>query len=93
MQKYAERQTENSFEIDNELKSITKRIRMNTKRAKRDCERAVRTTISLPPGLFTAAEERKRSLHYGTLSDYFQALVRHDALPGLDRADKEVMCA
>lgn len=40
----------------------------------------MRTTVSMPPRLFLAAIERQRKLALATFSDYFQMLVRRDAM-------------
>lgn len=46
---------------------------------KKPHEKAVRTTITLPPSLFEKAQEICRREHYPALSDYFQARIRFDA--------------
>ena len=48
------------------------------KNTKRDHERCVRTSISMPPALFDRAVDRTRSRGYSTFSDYIQHLLREE---------------
>lgn len=45
-------------------------------RPKRDCEKAVRTTISMPPELWKIAVQRQQQQCFPTFSDFIQALIR-----------------
>lgn len=51
---------------------------MRLKQAKRRHEMAVRTTISMPPVIFEAAQQSARLRAFGSFSDYIQALIRAD---------------
>ncbi len=48
-------------------------------KAKRADEKAVRTTVSMPPVLHELAVQRVRIGHYSAFSDYIQELIRKDA--------------
>lgn len=50
---------------------------------------AERTTISLPAALFEKAKRRREELHFSTLSDYIQDLIRNDILRQETAAIKE----
>lgn len=50
------------------------------KASKREHEKAVRTTVSFPALLVTAAEDRMRKLAFPSFSAYLQNLVRLDAI-------------
>lgn len=50
--------------------------RMKTRIAKRQHEMVVRTTISLPPLLFTLALDQQRAGAYTSFSNYVQDLIR-----------------
>lgn len=47
-------------------------------RTKRECEKAVRTTISMPPELWKIAVSRQRQNQFAAFSDYIQGLIRRD---------------
>jgi len=47
---------------------------------KKSCEKAVRTTISMPPELWKLATASQRQNSYPTFSDYIQSLIRPTAL-------------
>lgn len=47
-------------------------------RTKRECEKAVRTTISMPPELWKLAVSRQRENQFAAFSDYIQGLIRRD---------------
>jgi Arc/MetJ-type ribon-helix-helix transcriptional regulator len=52
---------------------------MSLKRIKRPHEMAVRTTISMPPVIYDAGQERARRRAFASFSDYVQALIRADS--------------
>jgi hypothetical protein len=49
------------------------------KARKRSQEKAMRTSISMPPVVFIKAMERQRTYGFPTFSDYLQHLLRADA--------------
>lgn len=50
-------------------------------KAKRACERAVKTTISMPPELWRDAVQAQQKRRYATFSDLIQELLRKATLP------------
>jgi hypothetical protein len=53
---------------------------MKTKARKKLHERVVRTSISMPPIIYSAGIERQHKRGYPCFSDYLQNLIRQDAL-------------
>ena len=51
---------------------------MKTKRA---CDKAVRTTISMPPSLWRLAQEEQRKAGFTSFSDLIQHLIRSGQAP------------
>lgn len=45
---------------------------------KKDYEKAIKKSVSMPEILADEAELRRRSLRLGTFSDYIQYLIRND---------------
>lgn len=54
-------------------------------RTKRAHEKAVRTTVSMPPHLHELAEQRVKNNSYSAFSDYIQELIRRDNAPRVER--------
>lgn len=50
-------------------------------KAKRPCEKAVRTTISMPPNLWRDAVQTQQRQRYATFSDLIQELLRKATMP------------
>ena len=48
-------------------------------RKKKPCDKAVRTTISMPPELWRIANNGQRIHRYASFSDYIQSLIRSQA--------------
>lgn len=55
-------------------------------RKKRDHEKAVRVTISMPPELWEIASDYKKRRKLATFSDSIQDLIRNNCLPAAHAA-------
>ena len=51
-------------------------------KAKKDHEKVVRTSISMPPDLYEVGRERRKRGSFSSMSDYVQALIREDRKTG-----------
>jgi hypothetical protein len=52
---------------------------------KREYEKAVKKSVSMPEIMLDDAEQRRRALRLSTFSDYIQHLIRKDTIPAQEQ--------